>query len=160
MSPTRSDGASSAVSNAWNTACRWLGYRPRTESEIRKRLLQAGYSETVVTEAIRRLTEYRYLDDRRLAEALVEEQKRRGIFGRAVLRQRLRGRGIDAALADEVVGEALQGVDELEEALALAGKRMKALAGLDRDVSRRRLAGYLSRRGFSMETVYKVLEKL
>jgi len=146
--------------DAWNAACRWLGYSARTESEIRKRLKQAGYDEAVEEEVIRRLREYRYLDDRRLAEALVEELKRKGIVGRAVLRQRLRRRGIETALADEIITEALKGVNELDEALVLAGKRLKTMAGLDQPVIKRRLAGYLSRRGFSAETVYRVLEKI
>ena len=68
--------------------------------------------------------------------------------------------GVEPALADEVVGEALRGVNELEEALAVAEKRVKTMGGLDQAVIKRRLAGYLSRRGFSMDTVYRVLERV
>jgi len=44
--------------------------------------------------------------------------------------------------------------------VGLAQKRLKQLKGLDKDTVRRRLSGYLQRRGFVFELITKVLKEL
>lgn len=145
---------------AKDLACRWLSYRSRTEAEVRKKLLTGGYDPSVVDEVIRWLHEYRYLNDRGIAETVIETLRRRGLVSKAMLQRRLLTRGIDPALAKEVTAEALEGIDELTEAMALAEKKMKTLSRLPTDTARRRIAGFLSRRGFSADTIYKILERI
>lgn len=148
------------IAAAKDLACRWLSYRSRTEAEVRKKLLANSYDPSVVDEVIRWLLEYRYLNDRGIAETLVETLRRRGLVSKAMLQRRLLTRGIDPALAKEVTTEALEGIDESAEAMALAEKKMKTLARLPPDTARRRLAGFLSRRGFSADSIYKVLDRI
>ena len=51
-------------------------------------------------------------------------------------------------------------IDEYETALALARRKARSLAGLERDVAYRRLAGMLARRGFGAGTVHRVLREV
>ena len=56
--------------------------------------------------------------------------------------------------------EAFAGTDEAAAAVAAGSRRLRGLAGVDRRAARRRLAGYLSRRGYGGEAVAHALRAL
>ena len=74
--------------------------------------------------------------------------------GTRLLRRELRQKGVDTELADQTLAEA--DLDDYETALALGAHRLERMRGLDSETQRRRLAGFLERRGFSYETVRRV----
>jgi len=110
-------------------------------------------------------------------QAVVEEMRRTGLVGdarfaryaatqaaakpvgRRLILNRLRGKGIAPEMAEEAVQAATQGKDELERAREAAGRRVAALQGLSRQAAGRRLFGYLSRRGFSSDVIWKVVRE-
>ncbi len=135
-------------------AYKLLGYRGRSESELSERLRLKGFSQKAIEETLERLKDGGYIDDGALARSLrtrAEEVKLLGSFG---ARMYLRRMGIPKDMADET----LQGYDESLSAWRLVESRLRAVQGLPASVARRRLAGYLSRRGHSAETVRKALD--
>ncbi|PPF44221.1 hypothetical protein C5B85_11340 [Pseudoclavibacter sp. AY1F1] len=104
--------------------------------------------DTEIEQVIDRCTELGYLDDLRLAELVVHksrDKKRSGIQG---VERALRDRHIAAEAMQEVLAE-VDRDDELERARELAVERARRVKGVEPDAAIRRIAGFLSRRGYS-----------
>ena len=86
-------------------ALRFLEARARSESEVRRRLGQAGYRSELVDGAITRLVELGVLDDEAFARAWVESRDRARPRGERALRRELSLKGVDRAVLDEVLDE-------------------------------------------------------
>lgn len=148
---------------AWRALLVALARRGFSIAEIRRRLRQKGHAPEAVEYAVERGRERGLLDDADFARRYVESRSARG-RGPGRLRLDLAALGVDRALADAAIGERWQ---EPEEALTLAAqlaeRRARQLAGLPREVRRRRLVAFLARRGFSgagvTDLVRRVLQR-
>ena len=63
---------------AFDAALSMLGYRSYSETEIRTKLRRKGYEEEKIAEAIDRLIQYGYLNDRVLGDEVFEAIKNKG----------------------------------------------------------------------------------
>lgn len=59
----------------YNAAIRFLGYRPRSESELRGRLLRRGFGLNVIDPVIARLSEQGLVDDSTFAQFWTENRE-------------------------------------------------------------------------------------
>jgi len=138
---------------AWGVALKLLAVRSRSSHEVRQALDRRGYPPDEVAAVIARLTACRYLDDAEFARAWVTARAHRVAVGPARLARELRAKGIP----DGKIAAALRTLAEDWSPAEAAGeavrRKLKALAGLPPAVARRRLAGYLERRGFSPEII-------
>ncbi len=137
-------------------ALRLLGYRARTEAELRQRMQQRGWSEAIIEEALERLRQNGLLDDVDFAHAWVENRQTFRPRSARLLRQELRRKGLD----EHVIQEALDEVEEEAAAYAAARPRAQRLRGLDSRSFRQKLIAYLTRRGFSYEIAKTVVRHL
>ncbi len=133
----------------------------RTRREIEQQLRRVEPHPEYIEQALRRLEERGLLDDAAVARAEAAARFRRG-EGAGRIRQVLRRKGV----ADDVAKAAVRDV-ALEEQIddtALcreAGeKRLRALRAHAPDVQRRRLIGFLLRRGFPGHVVQEVVRAL
>lgn len=136
-------------------AFRLLGYRQRSEKELKQRLRMKGFPPGVAEATVEKLKETGYIDDRSMAGSLrlmAEERKMLGLTG---ARQYIRRMGISQSDADEV----LEGYDENAGAMKLAQKKMNSLSGYPPRVARQKLMGHLRRRGFSGSTARKIINE-
>ena len=150
---------SESVPQARSAALRLIKFRPRSESELKNRLAEKGFTDTAVRTVIEDLRKTGLVGDARFARYFAAQQAASKPVGRRLLLSRLRSKGIDPGLAEEAVQQATEGKDELERAREAASRRAPSLEGLPREAVKRRLFGYLSRRGFSSEIVYKVVKE-
>jgi regulatory protein len=148
--------AASLRKRALDVALRLLSYRPRSEQEIRTRLLRHELPPDVVRSTIERLREYGYVNDAAFAQSWVESRSLGTPRGRRVLRQELRSKGVDVDTVAGVVGE----LDETEAARQAALKKARSLHGLEYPDFRNRLAGYLQRRGFGYDVIKPLVREL
>ena len=139
-------------------AMRLLAIRALSESELRQRLLRAGYPPPEVRETIAECRRRGYLDDELLAADCAKSCRDRGLGARAV-RFRLRRRGIDAPTVDEVISQEESGT-ELEAARRACTVKAPSLAReADPRKRREKLLRFLASRGFSAETARRVMEE-
>jgi regulatory protein len=131
---------------AMSRALGYLGYRARSEKEVRDRLLRYGHGEEVVESVVGRLGELGYLDDEDFARTVAREKARR--YGPRRVLGDLRKSGVDAELARDVVDEEFAGRSEMEEARSVAAQRYNRGGS---DAQARRVYGFLVRRGYSSE---------
>jgi regulatory protein len=132
-------------------ALNYLGYRARSEKEVRDRLRRYGYGEETVGSVVARLKELGYLDDEDFAR-LVAREKARGYGPRRVSAE-LRKSGVGADLARDAVEEEFARRSQLEDARSAAARRYNRGGS---DAEARRVYGFLVRRGYSAEVCAEV----
>jgi regulatory protein len=136
---------------AMGRALNLLGYRARSEAEIRDRLTRFGYVEGTIEGVVLRLQELGYLDDAEFARMKAREKARR--YGPRRVSVELKNSGVGEALAREVVEEEFAGRSEVGEARSAAARRYN---GRGSDAEARRVYGFLVRRGYSAEVCAQV----
>lgn len=137
-----------------------LSHRARSARELERRLARKDFPAEVASAAVEDLERMGLIDDVAFAESFVRDRVRLRPKGKRVLVQELRARGVDPETAEAAVGEVMEGEDvsELELARAAAAKWV-ARSGEDARAARRRLYGYLARRGFGSDSIREVLEE-
>ena len=125
-------------------------------AEVRAVLAEHGLDDVEIEEWIERYERLGYLDDARLAEQLVHVNGTRRGRGSGAILQELTRRGVDATAARAAVEE-LDPEVERRNAYAVAERRARQLAGLDRQTAERRLSAFLQRRGYPGEMVREVV---
>lgn len=135
------------------------GRKTRRELEIRLRRKEPDVA--LIAIALERLQASGVLSDEEVARAEAASRLRRGVAP-ARVRQTLRSKGITGRDADAAVSNAIEddGFDEVAACRTAAEKRMRSLASLEPAVAKRRLVGFLQRRGFSGGTMRTVLDEV
>ena len=154
-------------------AARFLETRSRSEAEVRRRLITAGYRADLVEAAVARLIDLRMLDDEAFARAWVESRDRSQPRGERAIREELRHKGVDRETVVRVLDErrqaALAGPDDGGAPVSAdrgAADRLLArhARSLERvvDLRQRRQRAYalLARHGFDPETCREAAERL
>ena len=142
---------------AYDAAVRLLAVRGRAVQGIMTRLRRKGLRADAVEHAVGRLESEGLLDDAVMAREYARLRAGRG-YGRARILAELSRRGVERRVAERAVAE-LGGDDEgerREAMMALARKRAGQLRGVEREAARRRIAGYLARRGYVGSEIWRV----
>src|SRR5688572_20057980 len=147
---------------AYARALDMLARAPRSVRDLRRRLLLKGEGEADVDAAVERLTAAGLLDDAAYARAFARSKVSSQGFSRRRLQQELAKRGVARDVADAAIAEVLhdEDVDEVANIERVARKKLRALHGLDEATQRRRLYAFLGRRGYLVDDVRVVLERL
>jgi regulatory protein len=130
---------------AYQRALKFLEYRPRTEEEIRRNLRKHEVPEEVIQDTVARLQRANLINDLRFAQNWVENRSDRRPRGRRALAYELRQKGVNR----QAIERALEDVDEDRLAYRAAIQQSRKFKKLDQQEFRRKLYGYLARRGFS-----------
>jgi regulatory protein len=139
-----------------NTAVRLLGYRPRSEAEIRQHLQRHGFDEASTAETLAILKDRGLVDDVAFARFWIENRESFRPRSQRLAGLELRRKGLSDDIIRQVTGE----IDERESAYRAAQARMRHLATKDDDDFRRRLGGYLARRGFGYEIIEQTINRI
>lgn len=148
------------LAEAMHLGLRYLSVRPRSCREIELRLLREQLAQETIERTVDRLTTLGYLDDRNFAAAFVRDRIRLRPCGVRRMKSDLLSRGVSPRDAEEGIESAMteQDVDERELLQRVASARASKLDDLDLGVARRRLFGYLSRRGFPSTSIQKWID--
>jgi len=145
------------VEVAHERALNLLSYRPRSTDEVRRKLQESNkFSENAVEKALEKLERAGLLDDEAFARYWVENRERFSPRSARALRHELRQKGV----SDRVVEDAVTSLDEEDAAYRAAQAKLSRYANAEEDEFRKKLGGYLSRRGFSYGTVRDVLDRI
>ena len=141
---------------AISSALRLLSYRQRSERELRDRLARKRVPQPLCDEVIARLRELSLIDDEAFALSYVQARDQTSPRGRRLLAQELRTKGIPR----RAIEGPLAGVDESGAAYRAAARRARSLAPQTHADFRRRLGGFLLRRGFDYEVSRATTDRL
>jgi regulatory protein len=110
---------------------------------------------------IERLRELGMIDDAAFAGTVVRDRVRLRPSGARRLASELRAKGVDEEVARDAIRDTFEGEGTDERELALrAAEKWRTRPGEERDRARRRLQGFLARRGFGGETIREVIDEV
>jgi regulatory protein len=138
------------------SALRLLSYRQRSEAELRDRLIRKRVPPEIVGDTIDRLRSAGLLDDLGFARNWVENRNQRSPRSRRLAAAELRAFGVTRPVVDDVTAT----IDERDAAYRAAERRALSLAAVPYDEFRRRISGFLVRRGFDYEIVKETVQQL
>jgi len=139
-----------------DAALRFLDYRPRSESELRRRLDQRGFDGSNVEAVINRLKEQNLLDDVAFARFWTENRDSFRPRSRRLTKLELRQKGI----ADDIINQVVDTVDDEDNAYRAALVKARNISTADYQGFNRRLGDYLKRRGFNYEVIKNTVQRL
>jgi len=146
------------LERAREAALKLLTVRARSIGELRERLSRKAFDGEVCDRVVGDLQAAGLLDDAEFARLWADERVRLRPVGRRRLVAELRAKKVEPAVIEEVAAEVYEEHPETELARRALSRRTRSTG---RDVSegdRRRLEGFLLRRGFSYATVATVLK--
>ena len=144
------------------SALRLLAHRARSQREMRDRLKRKKFEAAEIETVVGELERAGLLDDQRFARMFLRDQLLLRPSGRQLLRQKLLRHGVTRTVADEALDEIL-GENTEAEGVETAAKKYLASRlkpGVEPLVLRRRLTGFLTRRGYSWDLIKPLLARL
>ncbi len=147
--------ATAERAEALRIGLRYLSVRPRSRLEVVRRLRRDRMTGETIERTLDRLVELKYLDDADFAAAFARDRIRLRPCGARRMQSDLLSRGVSRSDAEAGIRAAMSEEDVTETELLerVASARAGRLTGRDRESARRRLFGYLARRGFSTGSV-------
>ena len=139
-----------------NAAVHYLSYRPRSESEVRGRLLRRGFEDDSIEAVIARLKEQGLVDDVAFAQFWKDNRESFSPRSQWLTKIELRRKGVTTNIIDQVVNE----VDDADNAYRAALSKARGLSLSDYQGFRRRLGDYLKRRGFGYGVINHTVERI
>ena len=140
-------------------ALEMLSSRSYSKSQMIRQLGRAGFSSHAIDTTLEDLEQLGHIKDEEFAKKWVVRRQRSKPKGKKMLERELANQSIDKTTVDRVIA----GIDDVEEtntALQLAQKQAKRYESLPLQVAKRRLHGFLLRRGFDYETIQSTIERV
>jgi len=139
-----------------NAASHYLDYRPRSEFEIRQRLRRRGFGGEAVEAVIAKLKEQKLVDDTDFARFWRENRDSFRPRSQWLTKLELKQKGV----ADDIIDEVVSTIDDDDSAYRAASSKARSLSRSDYQDFRRRLGGYLQRRGFGYGVIDHTVRRL
>lgn len=140
----------------YDAAALILSYRPRSEPELKEKLLLKGFPGSSIDEVISRLREQGLVDDTAFAEFWKENRDTFSPRSQWLTGQELRKKGV----SEEIINRVVESIDDTDSAYRAARKKARNLPRYDYQNFYRRLGDYLQRRGFSYGVIKDTVKQL
>jgi len=141
---------------AYEQALNFLNYRQRSQAEVRKNLQAHQVPDQVIASVLERLEVNGLVNDQSFAQIWVENRIEFRPRSKKALVRELRQRGLD----DEIIDQAVEQVDEDQQAYQAAVKYLRKLNTDEWQEFRQRLTNYLLRRGFNFDVIKPAVHKV
>ena len=136
-----------------------LSSQSYSKNQMIYQLGQKGFSPEAIDITLEDLEQLGHIKDEKFAKKWVVRRQHSKPKGKKMLAHELANQNIDKTTVDRVIA----GIGEAEEAstaLQLAQKQVNRYQSLAPEVAKRRLHGFLLRRGFDYETIQRVIERV
>ena len=138
---------------ALQKAGKFLNYRPRSEDEVRRKLNKHKFQAEVIEKVIDRMRHGGLVNDVNFAELWVENRSEFRPRGSRLLRMELLKKGI----TDDVIENATKDLNEDELAFRAARKQARKYKKLEWQEFRKKMNGFLARKGFDYGIISDVI---
>lgn len=139
-----------------DAAVHYLGYRPRSESELRERLNQRGFDGDIQEAVIARLKEQGLVDDMAFAQFWTNSRQSADPRSRWLTSLELKRKGV----ASDIITEVVNNIDDNDNAYRAAWSKARNIDQCSYQEFRRRLGGHLKHRGFSYGVINQTIQQL
>jgi regulatory protein len=141
---------------AYLDALNFIAVRHRSVQEVNRKLKEKGYEPDLIRTTIGKLEEQGYLNDSQFAQQWAAERFDLQKKGRKWVEMELLQKGIDKREIASAISQ-LNEEAEWNNALEVGGKKWKQLTG-EMQARKRKLYGFLARRGFPGPVVARVVK--
>ncbi len=131
---------------------RFVTFSPKTGRQVFEKIVSLGFPEHVAQQLVQELTEKAYIDDREYCRSYLRAAGAKS-YSQNRIRAEFRQKGVDETVIREILEEF--SVDDISSARKILNKKLRT--GGERDYNK--LYAFLMRKGFSGETVRKVLQE-
>lgn len=142
LSPERQE------TRAKNVLLYQLGLGAKSKDQCRKILAKRGIDSEIAEKVLDRFEEAQIIDDVVFARVFTNSRIRAKGLAKSAIARELREKGVDQGLIENALVE-LDSESELARATELAVNRVSRMHNLETDVIKRRLSGFLGRKGYS-----------
>ncbi len=132
---------------AYQRALKFIAVRERSSLELRRQLTKYKTPPQLINETLTRLKNNRLVNDENFAQTWIENRTEFKPRSRRALSIELHQKGISG----EIINQTLEYVDDSEMVYQAALKQARKLSNLDWLVFRKKMLGFLARRGFNYE---------
>jgi regulatory protein len=148
--------------STYNKALEVLARGPKSTKELARWLLQRDHPREDVEATIERLTARGLLNDAQYAEMFARSRATTRGMSRRRIAAELAKRGVARELADAAINEVMadENIDERANVESAAAKKFRSLHKLEPEIQRRRLYGFLARKGYPPDLVRETVAKL
>ena len=144
---------------AKNCALELLSSQSYSKNQMAHQLDQKGFSTEAIDITLEDLEQLGHIKDENFAKQWVARRQRSKPKGKKLLEHELTNQSIDKTTVDRVLA-GIHDAEETDIALQVARKQAKRYQALPLDVAKRRLHGFLLRRGFDYETIQSVIKRV
>ena len=134
-------------------AARFLSYRPRSEKEIRDKLIRKNAPLEVINKVIAKLTEQKFLNDLEFAKMWMESRIRVRGKSLRIIKLELKQKGISNDIIDSLIHNSELLIQDENTAQRLVEKKIEKYRHLTKQEIYQKLGGFLARRGFDWDTI-------
>lgn len=152
----------------YNSALRFLSYRPRSEKEIREKLQKKKALPEIIESVVKKLREQKFLNDEEFTRWWIESRLRFKLRSINIIKRELLQKGVNRELIDTQISNfsprseagKFQISNELENAQKLIEKKIKQYEHFSKREIYQKLGSFLARRGFDFETIKKAIDEV
>ncbi len=144
----------------YNSSLRFLSYRPRSEKEVREKLLSKKASAEIIQKVIDKLKEHRFLDDLEFSLWFFEQRTKVRPKALRIIKIELRRKGISEEIMEKVMNDKGLMINDLDSAKKLLERKFDKYKSMERNEIYKKLGSFLARRGFDWDTTKKAIDEI
>ncbi|MBQ8391539.1 MAG: regulatory protein RecX [Clostridia bacterium] len=144
--------------SARDYALKIVGFKDRTEKEIREKLTGKGYDENTVEEETQFLKNYGFIDDSRYARHFTHDAINIKKWGKTRIKTELLRKGVDRETVENIIEDAFSELDD-DRLFAEMQKRFKK-SDFSNIKERTRIFNFYLRRGFSPNEIKGAMNRM
>ena len=137
-------------------ALKYLGFRSRTELEVRHKLTASGFSEEEIKATLEELKSHNLLNDETLARDWTQLKTLERGYGPLFVEQELHRRGVATAIIERIIFETFGEGQEVTRAAEIVGRQFEETDLTDIKMLKR-VEALLIRRGYNRSVIATVL---
>lgn len=142
---------------AKNIVLHQLSRQAKSAQQLREVLEKREIPSEIAEAVIERFTEAGLINDLQFAITVAHSRRQTRGLSTSAIRRELMKKGVSQNEIDEALRD-YAAEDELETAVRIAVKRLRAMTKLEPEVRRRRLLGFLARKGYPGSIAYRALK--
>lgn len=142
---------------AKDKAYKFLGYKARSEKEVRDKLIKENYPQEIIDRIIELFKHYNYINDENYTKAYINDRIKFKPRAKRMLKYELAQKGIDSDTIENIIDSS--NIDETDIAISLLQKKLKNKKDIEQK-EKQKIYNYMLRRGFDYETINRAFKEV
>ena len=143
----------SEVKTAFEKSLNYLSRQMQTKKKLTDKLIQKGFSEESIRQAVKKLEDYHYLDDRLYTKQFIQQNQ---LKSKRILKQKLHEKGISKDVIDDILAE--ERVDDEYEICLIQAKKYIKNKEIINSKDLQKFYASLARKGFNFDVIKKAVK--